>query len=247
MPTLPAWSWGWIWTEDVDRTPSGYVMWFTSESVTKRMPNGAFAQCIGEATADSPLGPFTAAPQPVICNQWGSIDPRMFTDTDGQKYLIWKADTNADHTQVIPTPIYSQRLAADGTTLVGSPVQIAVSSQPWEAGLIESPDLVLLGGRYELFFSGNQAIGPANGIGMATCQGPDGPCSGSAPAAFLATNSQGQGPGEESLYQQGGATWLLYSPNAVGGHYLYRPLAVARVASGRNGPYLATFGGAIPG
>ena len=33
MPTLPAWSWGWIWTEDVDRTPAGYVMWFTSRSL----------------------------------------------------------------------------------------------------------------------------------------------------------------------------------------------------------------------
>ena len=247
MPTLPSWSWGWIWTVDVDQTPGGYVMWFTSKSTTRKDPNGALSQCIGEATSTSPLGPFVAAPQPVICSQWGSIDPRMFTDTDGQRYLIWKSDTNADHTQFIPTPILSQKLAADGTTLVGSPVQIAVSSQRWEQGLIESPDLRVLGGRYYLFFSGNQATTPSNGIGMATCQGPQGPCSDTARAPFLASNSQGRGPGEESLYQQDGVTWLLYSPNAVFGSYLYRPLAVARVSDGPHGPYLSTFGGAVPG
>jgi hypothetical protein len=82
---------------------------------------------------------------------------------------------------------------------------------------------------------------------MATCQGPQGPCSDTARAPFLASNSQGRGPGEESLYQQDGVTWLLYSPNAVFGSYLYRPLAVARVSDGPHGPYLSTFGGAVPG
>ena len=82
---------------------------------------------------------------------------------------------------------------------------------------------------------------------MATCQGPEGPCADATPAPFLTSNPQGQGPGEESLYQQGGVTWLLYSPNAVYGRYLYRPLAVARVAVGPAGPYVSTFGGAVPG
>jgi Glycosyl hydrolases family 43 len=247
MPEVPAGSWDWIWTVDIDRTPSGYVMWFTTEYLGQLNPAGVPNQCIGQATSTSPTGPFTPTNIPVICQPWGSIDPRVTTDVDGTRYLVWKADTNADHSRFRPTTIWSQRLAADGTTLVDAPVQIAQSTQPWEAGLAESPDLVKLGGTFYLFFSGNSSGAPVNGIGMMTCYSIQGPCYDNRTTPFLDSNSQGQGPGEESLFQQNGVTWLLYSPNAIFGPYLYRPLAVARVAVGPHGPYLAQFAGATPG
>jgi hypothetical protein len=80
-----------------------------------------------------------------------------------------------------------------------------------------------------------------------TCSSIQGPCRDTRTTPFISSNTQGRGPGEESLYQQNGVTWLLYSPNAIFGPYLYRPLAVARVAVGANGPYVATFDGAVPG
>jgi hypothetical protein len=48
---------------------------------------------IGVATSDSPLGPFTDSGAPLINrNDYGNaqqIDPAVFTDDDGQRYLYW--------------------------------------------------------------------------------------------------------------------------------------------------------------
>ncbi|HXA34079.1 MAG TPA: hypothetical protein VNV87_17640, partial [Acidimicrobiales bacterium] len=84
-------------------------------------------------------------------------------------------------------------------------------------------------------------------IGYQTCQGPQGPCSDSKTTPFLASNSQGQGPSEESLFTRNGVTWLLYTPTAIYQPFQYPYMAVARVAFGPNGPYLAQFAGETPG
>ncbi|MDA8365873.1 MAG: family 43 glycosylhydrolase [Actinomycetota bacterium] len=247
MPQLPAWSSGWIWSVDVSRSGGMYVMWFTSQANDVYMPNGVLAKCIGEAIASSPLGPFVPQPEPAICQQWGSLDPQTFTDSNGSRWLIWKADLNSDNLAHIPTTIWSQRLSSDGQTLVGSPTQIAVASQPWENKLIEAPQLVEHDGHYYLFFSGNASNNPASGIGAADCAGPRGPCIDSRTAPLISTNSQGPGPGEESTFTDGGALWMIYSPNAIFGTYIYRLVAVARIGFGASGPYIGQFAGAVPG
>jgi arabinan endo-1,5-alpha-L-arabinosidase len=248
MPTLPSWSWGWLWAPAVVKVSTNhYVMWFSSEDVHRTNPDGVDSECIGNATSHSPLGPFTPAAAPVICQQWGSIDPRIFTAANGDRWMIWKADTNADHSQVIPTTIWSQRLGPTGTTLVGKPTQIAVASQPWEQGLIEAPDLVQSGNKYYLFFSGNSSNQPTAGIGYETCKGPQGPCTDTSTTPFLTGNAQGLGPSEESLFTQNGVTWLMYTPTAIYKPYQFPYMAVARVVFGPNGPYLAQFDGKVPG
>jgi hypothetical protein len=248
MPTLPSWSWGWLWAPAVVKVSSHhYVMWFSTEDVHRTNPDGVYSECIGNATSDSPLGPFIPAAAPVVCQQWGSIDPRIFTAANGARWMIWKADNNADHTQVIPTTIWSQRLGPTGTTLLGQPTQIAVATQPWEQGLIEAPDLVQSGNKYYLFFSGNSSNQPKAGIGYQTCNGPQGPCTDTRTTPFVTANAQGQGPSEESLFTRNGVTWLLYTPTAIYQPYQYPYMAVARVVFGRKGPYLAQFDGKIPG
>lgn len=248
MPKLPSWSWGWIWAPDVVKiSDHHYVMWFSSEDVHRTNPDGVDSQCIGNATSDSPLGPFTPGAAPVICQKWGSIDPRSFTTTNGTRYMIWKSDTNADHSQVIPTTIWSQRLGPTGTTLLGRPTQIAQSTQPWEQGLIEAPDLVQSGTKYYLFFSGASSEQSWAGIGYQTCKGPLGPCTDARTTPFLTGNSQGRGPSEESLFTRNGVTWLMYTPTAIYHPFQYPYLAVARVAFGPQGPYLAQFDGEMPG
>ncbi|HEX4220626.1 MAG TPA: glycoside hydrolase family 43 protein [Acidimicrobiales bacterium] len=247
MPTLPSWSWGWLWAPDVMKVSSHrYVMWFSSEDVNRTNPDGVYSECIGNATSDNPLGPFVPAAAPVICQQWGSIDPRIFTAADGKHWILWKADNNADHAQVIPTTIWSQRLGPTGTTLLGQPKQIAAATQPWEQGLIEAPDLVRTGNKYYLFFSGNSSNQPTAGIGYQTCKGVQGPCTDTRTTPLLTGNAQGQGPSEESLFTRNGVTWLLYTPTAIYQPYQYPYMAVARVAFGPHGPYLAQFDGKTP-
>jgi hypothetical protein len=247
MPTPPAGTWGWIWTVDVQKVATGYAMWFTTQYNAKLNPEGVADQCLGTATSASPTGPFVPSAGPAICQTWGSIDPRVVTAPGGQRYLIWKSDLNADKQATIPTTIWEQPLAADGVTLEGTARKIATSTQKWEGALAESPDMVNLGGTYYLFFSGNSSSGPRNAVGMMKCAGIRGPCVDNRSTPFVSSNRQGTGPGEESLFQKHGVTWLLYSPNAAFGTNFFRPLAVARVAVGPHGPYLASFAGAVPG
>lgn len=252
MPVLPPWTSGWTWAPDVRFVDGRYVMWFAAPASRDTLDTGESAKCIGVAVADSPLGPFHPGSRPVICGKWGAIDPRTFMAPDGQLWLYWKADNNAgwgptqnpDAPGAETTVLWAQRLAPDGTTLVGPRHELLAADRSWEHKLIEAPDMVYANGRYYLFFSANPSYQDGDGIGVAICDGPAGPCNEPYRGPLLGSDTLGLGPGEESLFTQDGATWVLYSPT---GTTLYRQLAVARIAFGPDGPYVATFDGAIPG
>lgn len=252
LPTLPPWTRGGTWAPDVRHVDGRYVMWFSAPDIQDLLSTGAPARCIGVAVASSPLGPFLAGPTPVICGSSGSIDPRTFIARDGQLWLYWKADTNAawgpaqnpDLPANMPTALWAQRLAPSGIALMGQPRQILVASQLWEHKLIEAPDMIYHDGRYYLFFSTNPSYQDSNGIAVAFCQGPAGPCQEPYDGPLLGSNTLGLGPGEESLFTQQEATWLLFSPTGTG---FFRQMAVSRVAFGPHGPYVAEFAGRIPG
>ena len=40
-----------------------------------------------------------------------------------------------------------------------------------------------------------------------------GPCADGSPSPLLASNAQGQGPGEESVFSNAAGVWLLYTPS----------------------------------
>jgi hypothetical protein len=247
MPTMPAWAASWVWNPDVRYVDGRYVMWFTAAEKGAALPlTGAMPRCIGWATAASPLGPFVPSPTPVLCqlDHFGAIDPRTLVTPGGQEWLYWKSDDNAVLAAKQHTVVWAQRLAADGTTLEGEATEILANTAPWEGLIVESPQMELSHGRYYLFFSGNTSGSIENGIGVAPCKGPAGPCANTAVGPWLGPNAVSQGVGEESLFTQGGATWLLYSPHSVG-----QRLAVSRVAFGRQGPYVAAFARlpAVPG
>ena len=252
MPALPPWTTGWTSAPDVRHVDGRYVMWFSSPDVDDILATGVPAKCIGVGVSTSPFGPFIVARQPVICDPSGSIDPRTFVAPDGQLWLDWKADVNAawgpaqdpDLPQNQPTVLWAQRLAPDGMTLEGSPHELLAATRLWEHKLIEAPEMVHADGRFYLFFSANPSYQDGDGIGVAVCRGPAGPCEEPYAGPILGSSPLGLGPGEESLFSQGGVTWMLFSPS---GTALYRQLAVARIAFGPHGPYVSAFDGAIPG
>lgn len=252
MPTLPAWTTGFTWAPDVRRIGQHYVMWFAAPDVQDILPTGQPAKCLGLAQASSPRGPFVARPQPVVCGPWGAIDPRTFRAPNGQLWLDWKPDTNAswgasqnyNDPQNLPTTLWAQRLAPDGVTLEGRAHELLAATAPWEGKIIEAPDMVYRRGRYYLFFSANASYQGANAIGVASCQGPAGPCHERFDGPLVGSSTFGLGPGEESLFTQDGMTWLLFSPTGIG---FFRQMAVARIAFGARGPYVATYDGAVPG
>jgi hypothetical protein len=255
MPTLPTWvepNSG-LWSPDVRKVGKTYVMWFSGLDRGYILSTRVAAQCIGVATSTSPTGPFTShSPTPTICQTsgHGDIDPRTLVAPNGQEWLYWKNDGNAVATMdpVGSVHIYAQRLATDGQTLVGSTSVLLTNDLSWDGGLIEAPDMVHVGNRYLLFFSGNSTWGDDSGIGLALCKGPSGPCTSPYSGPWLGSNVQGAGPNEETVYTQNGITWMLYTP-----HGLYYPLALPRLVAARIAftpagmPYIANRQGMVPG
>jgi beta-xylosidase len=240
MPvTLPWAAVGFTWAPDVHEIGGRYVMYVTS-ALKDRTP---LTQCIGTAVGSRPEGPFVPLPKPLVCqlDRNGAIDPRVFVDRDDQLWLHWKSDDNADVDGTSHSSIYAQRLSGDGLRLVGGRTRILEADQPWEGRIVEAPDMELVDGRYWLFYSGNWFNQPYYGIGVAECEGPAGPCRKPFGGPWLSSNAQGEGPGEASLFtDRDGTTWILYSPWAQA--YTTptpRPVAMARVTFGRDGPRLA--------
>lgn len=239
LPTLPAWAGSWVWNPDVRYVQGRYVMWFTALDEQMALPTtGIPPRCLGWATSRTPLGPFVASSTPAICqmDRFGAIDPRTLVTPSGQEWLYWKSDSNAVPNAHMPTEMWAQRLAPDGVTREGHPIPLLSNTKPWEGILVESPQMVRAGKHYYLFFSGNASRTPQNGIGVATCRGPGGPCRDPAQGPWLGTSPQSPTAGEESLYSQDGKTWLLYTPIGP-----IQSLEVSRVAFGPHGPYVAAF------
>ncbi len=238
LPDLPPWAEsGNTWAPDVHKFGSHYILFFTAQV---RDPS-AHIECIGNAISTRVDGPYISAPAPLICQlaQGGSIDPRTFVDARGTPYLLWKSDENSGGTQ--PTNIYSQQLTPDGEHLVGQPTRIFGPDETWQGTIVEAPDLVLIRGSYYLFYSGGWFNQSTYAIGVARCAGPLGPCADTSPTPLLASNAQGTGPGEESVFSDASGVWLLYTPfrSTLPLPGPPRPVALAHLGFGPGGPYLA--------
>ncbi len=215
MPVLPSWvKTGFTWAPEVLRTPGGFVLYFTARHATSGL------QCVGAATSQDPLGPFTSqASEPLVCQNelGGTIDASPFRASDGQLYLYFKNDGNNPAFNK-PTEIFAQRLSPDGLSLVGDRVSLIRNDNPWEGRVVEAPTMLERGGSYVLFFSGsdygwwNTQRVSNYAIGYATCQGPLGPCTDAPNNPFLASTSQPclSGPGHQTVFQSGGRDYLAF-------------------------------------
>jgi len=96
------------------------------------------------------------------------------------------------------TPIFAQRLARDGASLVGERVQLLENDQPWEGHLIEGPWVTRQLGRYWMFYAGNDFTNPAYGIGVAVADALVGPYV-KQPQPLLRSTSEWLAPGHASV------------------------------------------------
>lgn len=243
MPKIPTWAeHGLTWAPDVRHVGGRYVLWFTARMKEGRS-DGAGTQCIGVAVGERPEGPFTPlGDEPQVCqlDRWGSIDPRTFVDRDGSLWLHWKSDDNAEPGVDTKSTIYARRLADDGVTFIGNAIRVLEVDKPWEGRIIEAPHMIEAAGAYWLFYSGNWFNQPDYSIGWARCDGPAGPCTKPPNGPWLASNAQGEGPGESSMFLDDEGWWIVYAPAAVVHRRdTPRPVAMAAVEFGPDGPYLA--------
>ncbi len=243
LPILPPWAVpGFTWAPDVHRFGSTYVLYFTA---VVRGSSPAM-ECIGDATSSAPDGPFTVKSDPFICqrDQGGSIDPRVFTDSNGANWMLWKSDQNIAGATT-PTKMWSQPLSADGLSLIGTAADLMQPDEAWQGTIVEAPDMVEIDGTYWVFYSGNWFNHDDYAIGAARCTGPAGPCADTSTVPLLGSNDQGQGPGEASVFENRSGVWLLYSPwrsLAPKPDIPPRPVFITRLGFSATGPYLAAGG-----
>lgn len=125
------------WAPDVRYVDGEYYMYYSAPAAG----NGA---AIGLATAPTPAGPWTDIGGPVVDfvgdNVVMEIDPALFIDDDGTKYLYY-GSFRAQGMQVV-------QLSDDGKSTVGQPIQVVAGSRG------EAPWVVKRDGYYYLFYSG---------------------------------------------------------------------------------------------
>jgi beta-xylosidase len=187
-----------VWAPGVFRWGGRYVAFYALRArVAPRRT------CIAVATSASPLGPFVdRTSRPVVCDgdEAGSIDPEPFVDpASGQPYLVWKSEGEAGRR---PTRIWAQRLDARGTALLpGAPRrQLLQTAMSWEGPIIENPSMVRYGGRWWLFYSGNDWASARYAVGYARCAGPLGPCTRASRTPLLRSTATTLGPGGASAF-----------------------------------------------
>jgi hypothetical protein len=139
--------------------------------------------------------------------------------------------------EAMRTPIYAQRLAPDGQSLIGEPTIVLANDLEWEGHLIEGPWVTFQQGRYWLFYAGNDFSTPAYGIGVAVADHPLGPYVKQAEPLLRSTRSW-TAPGHASV-----APGLDGSPQlffhafhpGTGGYNTFRALLTVRLSFGADG------------
>ena len=214
LPVLPTWAEPGrhlTWAPSLLALGGGYVLFFT----TRDRRSGR--QCIGRAEGTSPQGPFIDRDSvPFLCQPafGGSIDASVVRDSTGRLYLIWKNDGNCCGKLV---SLWSQRLSDDGRNLLGAPVQLLQTDQPWEGSLIEGPTMWQEADHWHLLYSANRWNTGEYATGYAACASPLGPCLKPQNVPLMASNGSMAGPGgAESFEDIQGRRWIAYHAWTVG-------------------------------
>lgn len=133
--------------------------------------------------------------------------------------------------EAMRTPIYAQRLAIDGRSLIGEPTEVLANDLDWEGHLIEGPWVTRQEGRYWLFYAGNDFCTPDYGIGAAVADHPLGPYV-KQPEPLLRSTERWWAPGHASVAPgvDGGPQLFFhaYFPG-TGGYNAFRALLTARL------------------
>jgi len=136
-----------------------------------------------------------------------------------------------DMLEALQTPIFAQRMSANGTELVGERHQVLANDLDWEGHLIEGPWVTRQKGRYWLFYAGNDFTSPAYGIGVAVADELFGPYE-KRPEPLLQSTTEWLAPGHASVAPGlDGEPQLFFHAfhPGTGGYNVFRALLTARL------------------
>jgi arabinan endo-1,5-alpha-L-arabinosidase len=166
-----------FWAPDIQYFDGTYHLYYSASETTPGEPGDAVigAAAIGVATSDSPTGPWTHAPAPVVEPQKAPccpdredwrwvIDSNVVTDDDGQRWIYFGSYFGG---------IAVRRLSADGLTSDPANQLEIVSDERYEGAYVVRRD-----GYYYMFVSAtNCCAGPLTGysVFVGRSESPTGP------------------------------------------------------------------------
>lgn len=130
---------------------------------------------IAIAESDTPLGPFTQSKKDSLSSALKQIDPFVFFDDDGRKYLYHVRLTNGNR-------IFVAEMNDDLSGIkAGTEKECISATEPWENTqrvqwpVAEGPTVIKYNKIYYLFYSTNDFRNPDYAVGYATSSNPLGP------------------------------------------------------------------------
>ncbi len=124
-----------------------------------------------------------------------------------------------DVLRLMRTPVYGQRLAPDGSSLLGEKTAVLENDQEWEGHLVEGVWVAQHDGKYYLLYSGNDFSTVEYGIGVAVADAPLGPYR-KVDEPLLRSTADWLGPGHPSVaIGPDGEPWMFlhaFFPERIG-------------------------------
>ncbi|NDL58735.1 family 43 glycosylhydrolase [Phytoactinopolyspora sp. XMNu-373] len=155
----PAWttSDSYYWAPDIRYVNGQYFLYYTATETVA--DPGPWNYSIGVATAPTPAGPWTDSGGPVVAPRpdggggyFNTIDPALFADDDGTRYLYFGGYHGG---------LWATELDETGTRAVGEPVQVARPDR-YEGAFVVKRD----GYYYLTASSAHCCVGPATGYSV---------------------------------------------------------------------------------
>nr|WP_294784543.1 glycoside hydrolase family 43 protein [uncultured Flavobacterium sp.] len=176
---------------------------------------------IAVATSDNPLGPFKSESREPIIKTGNQIDPFVFIDEDGKKYLYHVRLTNGN--RIFVAEINDDLLTIKPETLT----ECISGTLPWENTqnvswpVTEGPTVLKHNGLYYMIYSANDFRNPDYAVGYATAKSPLGPWEKATDSPIISRKDvglNGVGHGDVFYDKNGQMKYVLhahYSNNGV--------------------------------
>ncbi|HWH18272.1 MAG TPA: glycoside hydrolase family 43 protein [Allosphingosinicella sp.] len=206
-----------FWAPHVLEDSGRYYLYYSAKP-DAALTDDSRGLCLAVATADRPEGPFRDSGRPLQCGPgFVNIDPMAYDDpATGKRLLYWGSGFG---------PIKVQELAPDRISFaVGSnPVDLIHPVRSEDPGeyqrLIEGAWVILRGGWYYLFYSGDNCCGPNAhyAVLVARSRSATGPfetlaaATGAPSSVILEHQGIWVAPGHNSIIEDdSGRDWMLY-------------------------------------
>ena len=169
---------------------------------------------IAIATADSPLGPFTNTTREDLKASLKQIDPFVFFDDNGKKYLYHVRLTEGN--RIFVAELNDDLLSIKSETLT----ECISGEQPWENTqktdwpVTEGPTVLKHRGLYYMLYSANDFRNPDYAVGFATSKNPLGPWNKSEKSPIIHKNiigMNGTGHGDVFIDKNGEMQYVLHT------------------------------------